>query len=135
MAKFTDEMIRQWIDADEHFEMRGDGDRLYLAYPTRYKHPVWQFRFWQEGQHHRLRIGRYPEMSIDEARAIAASYRRMVESGESVLAAIANSRAVGNEKALAQTFSAMLREASRHGAKRMTVTVEFEAGGEASWAN
>ena len=36
-------------------------------------------------------------------------------------------------KELARTFSTMLREASRNGAKRMTVTIEFEAGGEASW--
>ena len=133
MNKLSDVLINQWIEAEEHFEMRGDGGGLYLAYAERYKLPVWVFRFRQYGEQHKLSLGHYPAMPIDEARELAASYRRLIDDGESVIAAVGNKRAGETGKELARTFSALLREASLHGAKRMTVTIEFE-GGE-SWAS
>lgn len=133
MNKLTDELINQWIEAKEHFQMRGDGGGLYLAYAERYKSPVWMFRFRQYGEQHKLSLGHYPAMSIDEARQLARSYQKLIECGESVVAAVGNKRRGDSDKELARTFSALLREASRNGAKRMTVTIEFE-GGE-SWAN
>lgn len=128
MSKLTDELINQWIDAGERFEMRGDGDGLYLAFASRYKSPVWVFRFRQHGEQHKLSLGHYPVMSIEGARQLAASYRRLIDDGESVIAAVGNKRASETGKELARTFSALLREASLHGAKRMTVTIEFESG-------
>jgi hypothetical protein len=133
MGKLTDELISQWIDADERFEMRGDGGSLYLVFPIRYKSPGWVFRFRQFGELHKLTLGHYPTMSLDDARRLSASYRQLIDGGESVIAAVGNKRAGETGKELARTFSALLREASLHGAKRMTITIEFD-GGE-SWAN
>lgn len=133
MSKLTDEMIDEWLASGERFEMRGDGGGLYLCFKASLKTPAWLFRFRQEGKNHKLALGHYPTMSIDEARQLAHSYRKLIESGESVVAEVGNKRRGDSDKELARTFSAMLREASRHGAKRMTVTIEFE-GGE-SWAN
>ena len=133
MGKLTDEMISQWVEAGERFEMRGDGGCLYLLFPLRYKSPAWVFRFRQHGEKHKLSLGHYPEMSLDEARRLAASYLKLIEDDESVIAAVGNKRVGETGKELARTFSALLREASLHGAKRMSVTIEFE-GGE-SWAS
>lgn len=58
----------------------------------------------------------------------------MIEEGENVIGAVANKRAEASEKELARTFSALLREAARHGARRMTVIVEFETGETTTWA-
>lgn len=136
MSKLTDELITQWIEAEEHFEMRGDGVKsgLYLSYRRGDgAAPAWLFRFRERGEQHKLRIGRYPDLSIDDARALVSSYRKLIESGESVIAAVGNKRAGETGQELARTFSALLREASLHGAKRMTVTIEFEQG--ESWAS
>jgi hypothetical protein len=133
MGKLTDELISEWLDAGERFEMRGDGGGLYLSFKASLKTPAWLFRFRQHGEQHKLSLGHYPAMSLDDARQLAASYQRMVDDGESVIAAVGNKRVGETGKELARTFSAMLREASLHGAKRMTVTIEFE-GGE-SWAS
>ena len=72
-------------------------------------------------------------MPLDVARQLAASYRKLIENDESVIAAVGNKRLAHSEKELARTFSAMLREASRHGAQRMTVTIEFETDEAISW--
>lgn len=133
MSKLTDELIGHWIEGGERFEMRGDGGGLYLCYPASYTMPVWKFRFRQYGEQHKLSLGNYPAMPIEEARQLAVSYRRLIDDGESVIAAVGNKRVSETGKELARTFSALLREASLHGAKRMTVTIEFE-GGE-SWAS
>jgi len=132
MKKLTDELIEQWLTAGEHFEMRGDGGGLYVSFRPDYKAPAWVFRFRQDGEQHKLRLGSYPAMSLGEARALALSYRKLIEKGENVVAAVGNRRRADSDKELAKTFSALLREASLHGAKKMTVTIEFE-GGE-SWA-
>jgi len=133
MNKLTDEMIAKWLASGERFEMRGDGGGLYLCFKASLKTPAWLFRFRQGGEQHKLALGHYPSMSLDEARQLAHSYRKLIESGESVVAEVGNKRRGDSDKELARTFSALLREASRHGAKRMSVTIEFE-GGE-SWAN
>lgn len=138
MARFTDEQIKAWMEAGEPFEKRGDGGKngLYLEFRSGGKtKPGWIFRFRESGKPHHLTLGRYPDLSIEDARALVSSYRKMLESGESVVAAVGNARAVGGEQELAKTFSALLREASRHSAKRMTVTIEFESGEATTWAS
>jgi hypothetical protein len=138
MARFTDEQISQWMEAGEPFEKRSDGggNGLYLEFHSGGKTlPSWIFRFRGAGKPLHLTLGNYPELSIEDARALVASYRKMLETGDSVVAAVGNARAADSEQQLAKTFSALLREASRHSAKRMTVTIEFESGGPAAWAS
>jgi hypothetical protein len=134
VSKLSEQQIQAWVETDERFEMRGDGGGLYLCFPPRLTRPAWAFRCRQDGEQHKLRLGHYPDMPLDQARELAAGYRRMIEESENVIGALANKRAEASEKELARTFSALLREAARHGAKRMTVTVEFEAGETTTWA-
>jgi Arm DNA-binding domain len=137
VGRLTEETIRAWVQVGEHFEIRSaePGSGLHLVWPARNKTPAWAFRFKEGGATHKLRIGLYPEMGLEQAREVAASYRKMIENGESVIAAIGNKRAGGDEAQLARTFSALLRDASRHGAKRMTITIDFEVGDSESWAS
>ncbi|SDG72041.1 Arm DNA-binding domain-containing protein [Propionivibrio dicarboxylicus] len=128
MRKLTDKLIASWIEADERFEMRGDGGGLYLSFRQSFKFPCWLFRFTQDGEQHKLSLGSYPDLSLDKARELARSYRKLIEEGESVVASIGNKRRKDSDKQLAITFSALLREASLRGAKRMTVSIEFEGG-------
>lgn len=133
MEKLTDELIAEWIKSDQRFEMRGDGGGLYLGFRPDQKHPVWLFRFRQFGEQHKITLGNYPAISLEAARELARSYRKLIDSDESVIAAVGNNRRKDSDHELARTFSALLREASLHGAKRMTVTIEFD--GEESWAS
>jgi hypothetical protein len=133
MEKLTNELITEWIASNQRFEMRGDGGGLYFGFRTDQKTPVWLFRFRQFGEQHKLTLGSYPSISLESARDLARSYRKLIDDNESVIAAVGNKRRGDSDKELARTFSALLREASLHGAKRMTVTIEFE--GEESWAN
>lgn len=133
MEKLTDELIAEWIKSDQRFEMRGDGGGLYLGFRPDQKHPVWLFRFRQFGEQHKLTLGNYPAISLEAARELARSYRKLIDSDENVIAAVGNKRRKDSDHELARTFSALLREASLLGAKRMTVTIEFD--GEESWAS
>jgi len=133
MEKLTDELIAEWIKSDQRFEMRGDGGGLYLGFRPDQKHPVWLFRFRQFGEQHKLTLGNYPAISLEAARELARSYRKLIDSDENVIAAVGNKRRKDSDHELARTFSALLREASLHGAKRMTLTIEFD--GEESWAS
>ena len=45
MTKLTDVEIRNWIKTVENFEMRGDGDALYLSYRSTFSSPIWRFRY------------------------------------------------------------------------------------------
>lgn len=133
MKKLTDELISEWVAANQRFEMRGDGGGLYLSFPANRLAPVWVFRFRQFGEQHKLSLGNYPAMSLQSARDLALGYRKLIENNECVIAAIGNKRRDDSDKELARTFSALIREANLRGAKRMTVTIEFEGGG--LWAN
>lgn len=133
MEKLTDELVAEWIEGGQRFEVRGDGGGLYLGFRSAQKHPDWLFRFRQFGEQHKLTLGNYPAVSLKSARELARSYRKLIDSDESVIAAVGNKRRKDSDQELVRTFSALLREASLHGAKRMTVTIEFD--GEESWAN
>lgn len=133
MEKLTAELITDWIASNPRFEMRCDGGSLYLTFRTDQKGPIWLFRFRQFGEQHKLSLGACPAISLESARDLARSYRKLIESNEGVIAVVGNRRRGDSDKELARTFSALLREASLHGAKRMSVTIEFE--GEESWAS
>jgi hypothetical protein len=45
MGQLTDIEIKKWIKSEEWFELRSDGDGLYLRYREGYSSPVWIFRY------------------------------------------------------------------------------------------
>ncbi len=50
MGTMTDLYIRNWIKAGERFELKGDGDGLYLSYRENFAILVWRFRYRFVGQ-------------------------------------------------------------------------------------
>ncbi len=43
MSKLSDIQIRNWIKSNERFDMRGDGDGLYLRFSKVDAVPLWRF--------------------------------------------------------------------------------------------
>lgn len=84
MAKLSDIEIRNWIKAGEHFEMRGDGDGLYLSYRSTFSSPIWRFRYRFAGTQRIMNIGSYRDVSLADARKIAKEYRARVSLGYDV---------------------------------------------------
>ena len=92
MEKLADELITDWIASNQRYEMRCDGGGLYLTFRTDQKGPIWLFRFRQFGEQHKLSLGAYPAISLELARDLARSYRKLIESNESVIAVVGNRR-------------------------------------------
>ena len=84
MAKLSDIEIRNWIKAREYFEMRGDGDGLYLSYRPTFSSPIWRFRYRFAGAQRIMNIGSYRDVSLAGARKIAKEYRARVSLGYDV---------------------------------------------------
>ena len=84
MANLSDMEIRNWIKSNERFEMRGDGDGLYLSYRETFASPIWRFRYRFAGKPRILNIGSYRDISLADARKIAKEYRARVSLGYDV---------------------------------------------------
>jgi integrase len=84
MAKLSDIEIRSWIKSKEHFDMRGDGDGLYLCYRSDYTTPVWRFRYRFVGKPRIMNIGSYLNLSLADARKMAKGLRVRVAIGYDV---------------------------------------------------
>ncbi|MGC2456741.1 MAG: Arm DNA-binding domain-containing protein [Gallionellaceae bacterium] len=86
MSKLTDIQIRGWIKADERFEMRGDGDGLYLRYRQVDANPLWRFRYRFAGKQRVMNLGSYTSLSLADARKTAKELRARVSLGHDVVA-------------------------------------------------
>ena len=84
MAKLSDIEIRNWIKSGDRFDMRGDGDGLYLSYRDTYAIPLWRFRYRFAGTQRIMNIGSYRDVSLADARKIAKEYRARVSLGYDV---------------------------------------------------
>ncbi|MHB8455766.1 MAG: Arm DNA-binding domain-containing protein, partial [Acidiferrobacterales bacterium] len=85
MSKLSDLQIKQWINAGERFEGRGDGDGLMLCWPEReggsYTVPFWKFRYKIQGKSRIMRLGSYTVLSLADARKKAKELRAKVALG------------------------------------------------------
>ena len=64
MAKLSDLEIRNWIKSKEYFDMRGDGDGLYLSYRKDFAIPLWRFRYRFVVKSRIMNIGNYQNLSL-----------------------------------------------------------------------
>ena len=86
MGKITDIQIRNWIKADERFDMRGDGDGLYLSFRKDFAVPIWRFRYRFDGNQRVMNLGSYTALSISNARNTSKELRARVALGHDVAA-------------------------------------------------
>ena len=84
MAKLSDLEIRNWIKSKEYFDMRGDGDGLYLSYRKDFAIPIWRFRYRFVGKSRIMNIGSYQNLSLADARKMAKGLRARVAMGYDV---------------------------------------------------
>lgn len=84
MGKITDIQIRNWIKADERFDMRGDGDGLYLSFRNDFAIPLWRFRYRIAGKQRVMNLGSYTNLSIAAARKTVKELRTRVALGHDV---------------------------------------------------
>ena len=84
MAKLSDIEIRNWIKSNERFDMKSDGDGLYLSFRSDFAIPIWRFRYRFAGKQRVMNIGNYQNLSLADARKIAKEYRARVSLGYDV---------------------------------------------------
>ena len=84
MGKLTDIQIRNWIKADERFDLRGDGDGLYLSFRDNFAVPIWRFRYRFAGKQRVMNLGSYTALSLADARKTAKELRARVALGHDV---------------------------------------------------
>lgn len=84
MSKITDMQIRGWIKTNERFDMRGDGDGLYLRYRQIDAAPTWIFRYRFAGKQRVMNLGSYTVLSLSDARKTAREMRARVAMGYDV---------------------------------------------------
>lgn len=84
MGKLTDLQIRNWMKAGERFDLRGDGDGLYLRYRQEDAVPIWRFRYRFAGKQRIMNLGSYRDLSLADARKTAKELRARVAMGYDV---------------------------------------------------
>ncbi|MDP2782976.1 MAG: tyrosine-type recombinase/integrase [Sulfurimicrobium sp.] len=84
MSKLSDIQIRNWIKSGEHFDMRGDGEGLYLRYREIDTIPIWRFRYRFAGKQRIMNLGSYAALSLADARKTAKGLRAQVAMGHDV---------------------------------------------------
>lgn len=84
MGKLTDMQIRNWIKAGERFDLRGDGEGLYLSFRKDFAIPIWRFRYRFAGKQRIMNLGSYAALSLADARKTAKELSAKVSLGHDV---------------------------------------------------
>jgi integrase len=84
MAHLTDLQIRRWIQRNERFFGKSDGNGLYLTYRQDCAVPRWLFRYRFAGKPRAVDIGTYAQLSLADARKTAKHLRARVALGYDV---------------------------------------------------
>lgn len=84
MGTLTDREIKSWIQKEERFEGRSDGDGLTLRFRKSDATPNWLFRYKFAGKPRVVNIGSYKTLSLAEARRTAKDLRARVALGHDV---------------------------------------------------
>lgn len=115
MGRMTDVEIRNWVATGERFDQRSDGDGLTLSFRTADKSPRWLFRYRFGGKQRIVFIGRYPTMTLAQARKEVKQLSARVVQGHDVAA----------EKQARKADALAAIEAENHKVTVASVTDEF----------
>jgi len=114
MGKLTDVQIRNWIRAGQPVA-KSDGDGLTFTLSANGT-AAWTLRYRHGGQRKELTIGRYPDIALNKARAIAGAKRGEVQQGIDVAA---EKRRDAQEAARAWTFKRLAEDYLEKAAERL----------------
>lgn len=110
MAQLTDKQIRAWIKNDTHFDAKLDGGGLYLRYRKTDKTPIWFLRYKISGVEYRPTIGRYPDISLSNARKEATLQRVEIQKGNNPSLTKRETKRVAAAKAIAEKYAQTVTE-------------------------
>lgn len=114
MAKLEDKQIRTWIKNTIRFDAKSDGNGLYIRYRETDKTPIWFLRYKIAKIEQRLIMGRYPDMTLADARREAAIHRAEILKGHNPADTKRELKRATAEKAIieksAQTVSDLVDE-------------------------
>jgi integrase len=114
MVKLEDKQIRTWIKNNSRFDAKSDGDGLYIRYRETDKTPLWFLRFKIAKIEQRVIIGRYPTVTLANARKSAAILRAEILKGHNPADTKRELKLATAEKAIskqsAQTVSELVDE-------------------------
>jgi hypothetical protein len=91
MGRLTDSQLRQWMAAGVPITGKADGGGLTFTLSAKGT-AAWTLRYRIAGQRKELTLGRYPELSLAEARQMAAAARQRIAGGWDVAAEKAAAR-------------------------------------------
>ena len=134
MGKLNDIELRDWVKAGQPV-VKTDGDGLTFTLSAKGT-AAWTLRYRFGGKRKELTMGRYPELSLAEARRMAAAERQRIASGSDVAAEKAASRRAARrrcrlaelESEILSCESAMETIRARLGAVRLEMNRERERG-------
>jgi len=104
MGKLSDIQLRAWVKAGNPITGKSDGGGLTFTL-SRAGVAAWVLRYRHGGKQPEYSIGRYPDISLAEARVLAAELRRRVQQGEDIAASKQDEKA----KAAAEKAKALIK--------------------------
>ena len=140
MGKLTDWQLQQWIAAGVPIHGRSDGYGLTFTL-SQAGTAAWILRYRFAGQKKELTLGRYPELSLADARRMADVERQRIANARDVAAEKAAARKAGRrcsrfadmERELSSCEAAMKTLCDRLAAVRLKLQREEQGGRQ--WAN
>jgi hypothetical protein len=97
VGKLTDWQLQQWIAAGAAIAGKSDGHGLTFTLSAKGT-AAWTLRYRVYGQQKELTLGRYPELSLADARRVADAERQRVAGGWDVAAEKAASKWAGGRR-------------------------------------
>ena len=122
MANLTDVQLRQWVKAAKPIAGRSDGGGLTFTL-SKSGAAAWVLRYRFAGRHRELSLGRYPDVSLKEARRRASEERARVAAGMDVAA---EKRREKIAHAHAQSFSDLAEDYMVRSAPQLAETTRRE---------
>lgn len=86
MGKLTDAQLKAWVRAGTPIAGKADGDGLTFTL-SKAGTAAWVLRYRHNGRQREYSMGRYPELSLADARDRIPELRRRIRDGEDVTAA------------------------------------------------
>ena len=112
--KLHDPEIKFWVKNNIRFDAKPDGDGLYLRFRQNDKYPAFFFRFKLAGVENKILLGKYPRLSLADARAERDTHRNRLEAGYNPARLKSEKKAEDAEKALkeksAETVGQLINE-------------------------
>jgi integrase len=77
----SDPEIKFWVTNNIRFDAKADGGGLYLRFRQNDKYPVFFFRFQMAGVENKILLGKYPALSLADARKAQRKHRATIDAG------------------------------------------------------